>query len=71
MAPREIAMATRSGSNAVFEMSVADAGPALHEDPEVVFRPFSTTTPDGMGIGPSIGRTIVETHGGRYRPSAA
>jgi C4-dicarboxylate-specific signal transduction histidine kinase len=65
MSPREIVVATRVGANAQLEVSVADTGPGLPKDPEAVFRPFRTTKPDGMGIGLSVCRTIVEAHGGR------
>jgi signal transduction histidine kinase len=62
---REITLATRLTGNAELEISVADNGSGLGEDPETVFRPFASTKAKGMGIGLSICRTIVEAHGGR------
>jgi PAS domain S-box-containing protein len=45
---------------------VIDCGEGFSgEDPERVFRPLVTTRPEGMGIGLSMSRIIVEMHGGR------
>ena len=56
--------AARAGEN--FEISVIDTGPGIA--PEIadnLFAPFMTTKRDGMGVGLSISRTIIEAHGGR------
>jgi two-component system sensor kinase FixL len=50
------------------EISVADTGPGMPETVQArLFRPFVTTKPNGMGVGLSICRTIVEAHGGTLR----
>jgi two-component system sensor kinase FixL len=47
-------------------ISVADTGPGIAESVrERLFQPFMTTKPQGMGVGLSISRSIIEAHGGR------
>lgn len=47
-------------------VSVSDTGPGISEDIAAqLFQPFITTKRNGMGVGLSISRTIVEAHGGR------
>ena len=48
------------------EISVSDRGPGIPEDKlKEVFEPFFTSKAEGMGMGLSIARTIVEAHNGR------
>jgi signal transduction histidine kinase len=47
------------------ELSVSDRGPGIPEDKlKEVFEPFFTSKAEGMGMGLSIARTIVEAHNG-------
>ena len=48
------------------KVSVGDVGPGLPADVSgQVFEPFVTTKTNGLGIGLTIARTIVEAHGGQ------
>ncbi|HET8698806.1 MAG TPA: ATP-binding protein [Gammaproteobacteria bacterium] len=47
-------------------VTVADTGYGFaNSDPDIIFKPFVTTKRHGLGLGLSISRSIVETHGGR------
>ena len=62
---RTITVATEPKGDMI-EVVVSDNGPGLPaEVRERVFEPFVSTKPDGIGIGLSICRTIVEAHGGK------
>ena len=62
---RRITIQTARNENCA-EISVTDAGPGiLLPRLEDVFEPFFSTKPQGMGMGLSIARTIVEAHNGR------
>ncbi|MBS0643660.1 MAG: PAS domain S-box protein [Proteobacteria bacterium] len=63
---RELTLATRQVGDQMAEISVSDTGPGIAPDvAHRLFQPFVTTKPHGMGVGLSISRTIVESHGGR------
>ena len=51
-------------------VTVTDNGPGISgEALDKLFQPFFTTKPEGMGVGLSISRTIIEAHGGHLRAS--
>ena len=68
---RRLVISSKAIEGDMVQVSVSDTGGGMA--PEVMdklFQPFVTTKPQGMGVGLSICRTIVESHGGRIWPEA-
>ncbi len=62
----EVVVRTRAKTSDEIEVSVSDNGCGLPEGAEEsLFRPFFTTKAEGMGLGLSISRSILASHGGR------
>jgi len=61
----EITIAGRRADAASVTVSVSDNGPGFSQPDASRFSPFATTKPSGLGLGLSISRTIIESHGGR------
>jgi C4-dicarboxylate-specific signal transduction histidine kinase len=63
---RELHISTESIEPEGVCVAVRDTGPGLSpESLSRLFETFYTTKPDGMGMGLSISRSIIEAHGGR------
>ena len=63
---RRVRVASAHDGGAAVRVTVADRGTGI--DPDVaahVYDPFFTTRKNGLGLGLSICRSIVEMHGGR------
>ncbi|WP_223216666.1 PAS domain-containing sensor histidine kinase [Paraburkholderia phenoliruptrix] len=64
--PRRLSIATRRLEDAQVHVIVQDCGTGISEENAArLFNTFFTTKPEGMGMGLSICRSIVEAHGGR------
>jgi C4-dicarboxylate-specific signal transduction histidine kinase len=63
---RELQLTTATDNSGGVILTIADSGPGLdQEDLEEIFGAFYTTKRDGMGMGLTVSRSIIEAHGGR------
>ena len=64
--PRELRVCTAEEGPGQVRIEVRDNGGGIDPaDHDRLFNPFFTTKADGLGMGLSISRSIVEAHGGR------
>jgi two-component system sensor kinase FixL len=62
---RELVVSTMPAADHMIAINVADTGAGIASEISAqLFQPFVTTKPQGMGVGLSISRTIIESHGG-------
>ena len=62
---RELTIVSRMNGDDMIHVEVMDSGGGLPDGEEQqIFDPFFTTKEEGMGMGLSISRTIIEAHGG-------
>ncbi|SEI28625.1 PAS domain-containing sensor histidine kinase [Paraburkholderia hospita] len=63
---RVVAVFITLESPRIVRVAVRDRGPGLSSDqPAMIFKPFFTSKREGLGLGLSISRSIIEMHGGR------
>ena len=68
---RELLITTSKTESGDMLVAVCDSGPGLPPAVlENLFKAFHTTKPNGLGLGLSICRSIIEAHGGRLWASA-
>jgi signal transduction histidine kinase len=64
--PREVTLTARARDHETIEIAVADIGPGIPSDiVGRLFEPFVSSKHDGMGLGLSISRSIIEAHDGQ------
>jgi signal transduction histidine kinase len=67
----ELTVTSRLGEDGQLTLSVSDSGVGLPaEEPDRIFATFFSTKPQGSGMGLTISRSIVESHGGHLWATA-
>jgi signal transduction histidine kinase len=65
---RSVAILVTLEGPQTMRIAVRDHGSGISDDRiAMIFKPFVTSKPNGLGLGLSISRGIVEAHGGRLR----
>jgi two-component system sensor kinase FixL len=64
-AERHAVVRAEPDGNGMVQVAVGDHGTGLRGDLDEIFEPFYTTKRDGLGMGLSISRSIIDAHGGR------
>jgi signal transduction histidine kinase len=63
---RWIEVRSTAGHDRLIRVEVSDSGPGIPEiNREHLFEPLRTTKTDGLGVGLSISKHLIEDHGGR------
>lgn len=70
--PRVLWLQSRLNESGNILVAVSDSGSGFASEADRVFSPFFTTKTQGMGMGLSISRSLIEAHGGRLsaRPNS-
>jgi hypothetical protein len=64
--PRQVTLSTRALDDDMIEIAIADIGPGIADNiAGRLFEPFVSNKHDGMGLGLSISRSIIEAHDGQ------
>jgi C4-dicarboxylate-specific signal transduction histidine kinase len=63
--PRSLSVESQVDEAGNIMVAIRDSGPGLGPEADRVFAPFFTTKANGIGMGLSISRSLVEDHGGR------
>jgi C4-dicarboxylate-specific signal transduction histidine kinase len=62
---RTLTVRTVRGAGRIIQISVADTGSGIPTgEEEAIFESYHTTKPEGLGLGLSLSRSIVNAHGG-------